>query len=461
MTNNELLYNAEYYKVYNINTYSSYYSQANDYLSVEVHKLITDFYTDLIHFETPTVIIENNQEVFDALADSQMFYEKMYEVTRLSSINGEAFVQVYVDANQEVSLLIHRNADIISNSVNEQLEPEGYRFNHPILLGDKQAILQELHLKGRIEYSILFQDKQYPIPQSYRDTYAHDEAISDEYVLRINTGFENNLVIHFKNLFNTSLHGESDYSVSLEAKSKKLNELLNTTYSVIRQHSDPRAIIDSTVYEAIKMRLVEEAKNTDNGKLDSLSENKIIEIANQTRASKAEVGMILKQTKFISSNPMSAGKAFEYVTWDGKLEEAYKMIDKLESFIYEAVGLSKMIISPNSESANLSGVSYKRHVSPALRKAKKKQSMCQAGMIKLVSTIMEVLGYSNSNISIKFGDGLENDLMLMIETQQKLIDYKLTTYKQAIQNIFNMNAQQAEEYINEINQEQLLINPMI
>jgi hypothetical protein len=354
--------------------------------------------------------------------------------------------------------------------LNDQFPPIGYSIHH--LINEKLGYkLIETHYAGSITYHVIDRkDNILPIT-TYSDweSLQHDPIegeYKDTYQLTYTTGYKYNLITHFKNEFNTELHGESDYTTSLEAKSKKLNEILNTTYSVIRKHSDPRAIIDKVTYDAIKQQLAEKlAKNNQVNSnsttgINSLQDVDIHSIATQNAVSNAEVEMILQQTMFMQSSPMTQNKAFEYVTWDGKLDEAYKMIDLLTNMIYEAVGLSKLVVSPDTNTANLSGVSYKRHVSPALRRAKKKQEAFEASAKIMIRTVMSVLGYEDS-VSIKFGDGLENDINAVIEKNKHLLDYGLTTVLMAIQEVHNMDEEQAQQLLNNIGNERLLTQPSL
>jgi hypothetical protein len=136
------------------------------------------------------------------------------------------------------------------------------------------------------------------------------------------------------------------------------------------------------------------------------------------------------------------------------------MIDLLTNMIYEAVGLSKLVVSPDTNTANLSGVSYKRHVSPALRRAKKKQEAFEASAKIMIRTIMSILGYEDS-VSIKFGDGLENDINAVIEKNKHLLDYGLTTVLMAIQEVHNMDEEQAQTLLDNIGNERLLTQPSL
>jgi hypothetical protein len=465
-----MLYDAEYYNTYNIASYSNYYRESNDYLSVEVHKLITNFYTDLIHYESPTITV-TDQQVFDDFADEVGLYSFIYEVSKYTSILGEVFVQVYVGEDQKPKLVLHRhNVKILPNVINEQFEHTGYEIKHLIDV-KREYYLVETHYVGRITYEVIDGENRKLRIVDFKEIVemiSFDTAVSTDDMLVMNTGLNYNLVIHFKNEMSIDLHGRSDYSVSLEAKSKKLNELLNTTYSVIRKHSDPRAIVDKDTYDSIKEAL--RAKITANevraskegvAGITSLRDIDIQDVANMKSVDAALVESILKQTQFTSNNPMSNHKSFEYVTWDGKLDQAFAMVKLLTDMLYEAVGLSKMIVSPDVATANLSGVSYRRHVGPALRKAKMKQEAFRVGMIKLIHVVMSIYGRGADDVAIKFGDGLENDIDAVITKNQKLLDYGMTTLSIAIQEVYDMNEDQANDLISDIANERSLTQPDI
>ena len=466
MTKNYKLYKGDYYQVYNINNYSSYYKSPNDYLCFKVHSLITNYYTDLIHYETPVITVDN-QEKFDQFAKQHMLYSKMYLYSRDCSINGETFVQLWIDEDENVYPIVHDQGTvkIIGNEINEQLPPEAYQLTH-VLDEKKQIKLLETHYSGSIEYKIvdkkdnLVSFTQYPdlLEQLQYDTY-----LSTDTLLIAPTGYEFNLITHFKNEPNNELYGESDYSIALEAKSKQLNQLLNTTFGVILKHSDPRAIIEKNTYKAIKQQIADRLSknNAQEDGIISLDQAAIRQIADMNSVSHAEVEMVMRQTMVMQANPMSNQKAFEYVTWDGKLDEAFRMFDLLQELIYSEMGLSKVAVSPDPESAQLSGVAYKRHVGPALRRAKNKREAFEASMTLLVMKAMQIITGKENAVSIKFGDGLDNDIHAVIDKYTKLIDYNLTTLSAAIQEIHNLDEEAANDYLSSISEERNLIGAVV
>jgi hypothetical protein len=468
------LYYGEFYKIFEINDYE-YFESEYDYISANFAALMTDTITDLMWIERPTItfVDDNNAALFDTLNQESDFFLKMRQVSETNSAQGDAVVRLVTHGVNQL------HVDLISpdiwypiyNKDNPNRKAEGHilKYSKKKESEDFTAVLLEVHHTNKIQHFAArerLKDKNvmYEIVSVDRDwgegmaQVANTALEKEKPTPTINNKTKFGTCFHFPNIKKCNVFfGVSDYTVSLIAKIKAINLLLNQAQHVIKQHADPKMVVSRTLINKTieEMRANNEvAKNygyKDTQEVENIFSSKLGSVQ-RTREDTRLASLIVKKMNF-----MEKGEAEDdphYLTWDGKLEESHKQIERIINLIMQEAKLSPVLYNPDVSIGSLSGVAIKRLAQPSLNKAKNKIDYIKSVMGPMIHSSLVLMGSKNPEIpTIEFQDGLVDDVAETITNVSAQISAGIMTQVQAIMQVQKITLEKAKQVKIEIDEE--------
>ena len=452
------LYRGNHFAVFDIDKFS-YFTNSKQYIVYNFPEILTNTINDLIWNEAPKILFDNpqSQDAFDQFKFQTGLMIKLREATTTSSFAGDAVLRLTMeDGKVCIDQIDNRIWYPIFNPNNPRSEATGHILKYSkSITKDTQAILLEIHTKGQIEYQAYsLTSGNYTLE---KPTVNWSDEINDvlidpnlakvngQFIYKTNCDYPLVFVIS-NNKSNTSYFGQSDYTAPIISKVLGINSLLNQSQSVLRRHANPKMIVPKQVInQAVREMQANSGLATELGVSD-LSLNQYQ--TGQTLSESIVASKIINKLEFFGSDINGAEP--KYLTWDGNLESSEKQLHTLLNACYDESQLSKILIDPTATTGNLSGVAIMRMCQQSLNKASKKQAYIMDTLAKMLFSWCQLSGLEPQYPSIKFKDGLVNDLKETIENQELLLNNQLTSRLDAIQVTRDMTLEQAQEVISQI-----------
>jgi hypothetical protein len=410
------------------------------YITANFPGLITKISADLLFIEHPKINANGgDQEFVDAVMGENKMRMQDYESALSNSYNGDALYKLRIGPRQQ-------NQD--STIIIERVPPRIYfpTFDNDNILGDPKSqelawvitIANEFYLRKEIHTAGLITNELWKLKGTMQTGFT---LVSKEDIAALlpgtlpveDTRIDESLLIYIPNWRDgESWNGESDY-YDLDTLFFAINNRISKIDNILDKHSDPILMVPPGVLD-------------DKG-----------------RVKKKALGVI-EYEEGVDGKP-------EYIVWDASLENAFKQIDRLIDFTLMfsetapgAIGLDKGGVAD-------SGRALKFKLIRTIAKVQRKQIYYRQGLIDVLYRAqllakawgVKVDGISLSGKPVKpeivWQDGLPMDMTEQVDIETKRVDAGLTSKKDSIMRLDDIDEDAAQEVLDEIKEEDKLALP--
>lgn len=431
----EKLFSGEHFDAFNVKIrsqmYGDHYAKLR-YIVANFAGLVSKVAADMLFSEPPTFKAKKNQEFVDALVKENKLHMQNYESALQNSYYGDALYKIRVGAKNaaddkagKATIFIEDNTPTVYfpkiKDNNTRAEPEYRELSFKIKIGDKDYVLKEIHTVGTI-FNELWLLEGGILKAQVDLSLLGDDAPEEEQ----ETGVDRWLVEHVPNWkVGKRVFGYSDY-YDLGTLFYAVNNRFTKIDNILDTHSDPILALPEGVLD-------------EDGKVRR-ERLKMFEIPN-------------------SDGGQTPAKP-EYVVWDASLESAFSEIDHLVDMIYMISEISPDILGMG-KGQNDSGRALKLKILRTIAKVKRKRIYYDQALKDLFFTA-QALSYNKGyevggvrslepeDIQIEWQDGIPQDIGEMIENEAKRKDAGLTTTKDSLIRLDNLDDEEAEAKAKEI-----------
>lgn len=400
--------------------------------------LISKVIADMLFIEPPKILVKDgDQEYIDGIIRENKLRIKNYESALSNSYLGDALYKLRVGkrnpSDTESSVIIEDITPKIYfphvNPSNVKSEPEVKELAWKLHIGDKEYVRKELHTVGKIENQLwLLEDDQLKSRESL--TLLGKNAPPDEEQTKI----DRSLIVHIANWRAGNRHfGLSDY-FDLEQLFYAINNRVTKIDNILDKHSDPILALPEGILD--------------------------------------ERGQVRKEKLGLFERPEGVDKNSDpsYITWDANLESAISEIEKLVEMTFMMSETSPDILGMGQGQAE-SGRALKLKLLRTVAKAQRKQLYYTEGLREVIYTAQLLAKQYNIKIDgktmqgnpvypeIVWSDGLPTDMTELIEQEAARMDAGLTTKKDSLMRLDDIDEDTAEKKSKEIDKETELALP--
>ena len=384
-------------------------------------RLSTIKFVDMVMGEPPSITVNDSDELTDAIADVRdqtNFDEKLQQMLIDFSRYGACVVRIF-------------NDDFVEDRDAGQFAVWSPGEWFPVFTKDGTKRIKEHVLVWRVNYGTpsepawFLNIQRHPVQGGhyFEERYAMDGSGSTVTVKvrsrRIDTDGMPCLVQIAANLpTTTNPYGTSDYKIINELVMKATERMRQILY-ILDRHSDPSMTGPATMLE------------TDE----------------QTQE------LVFKPSQFYAVSPGEEHP--EYLTWDGKLDAAFKGLEVLLNQIYILSEMGEAMLGNTAAGGQaISGTAMRYKMMSPLEKARRAQNSFTLPLKKLVATLMQIetgekLRYQDVNIT--WGDALPKDPRELAElTRLQTGAPQIIPLKHALMQNYDMDTVDAEHFIEEI-----------
>jgi Phage portal protein, SPP1 Gp6-like len=470
------LYTGDHRGAFGVSQYEAFDDPSKNYIIANYPEVLTDRLVDLIFGEEPKIVFadEKNQKWWDNYSREDSFHIKIRTLGETASYAGEAVMQV--GSNKDKIEIFQVENDCwfpIYNTSNPGLKPEGHIKKIKTVIDQKEYYMIEVHKLGEIEYTVL--DKDYVELDYNSRVRLFEGVLIDAEIGRVQnrlvdkTECSSPLMFHLKNrTISGEFFGLSDYTIGLTSKVYGINAILNQNQGVLRKHADPKMKVPKSLIQQITQKIeVIKQKDPENidFEFDMREKTALTDLYRSNKYDHLFDAAILKKLQFLGVEMGDVEPG--YITWDGKLDQAFAQIDKLEKLIHQESGLAKILVDPEMATGAASGVAISRMAQPTISKAQKKISHLKDTLQRMIYTILELaqkrLGaeLTPDYPTITFQDGLVNSVQETIDEVLPQLDSGVMSKEEAIQVIRNCDQKTAQKSLELIQKENDIMSPVI
>jgi hypothetical protein len=484
---NKKLKEGLHYDVFRINQFEYYSDPKIQYIVYNYFDILTNTFSNLIWSEDPSIqfVSDDNQKYIEKNIITEGLLLTMRQGSDTSSFAGDAIYQVHIDEIEpgvfgpKVSLVDNQMWYPIYDESNTNRKAQGHIIYYERDVDDdkNKAILLEIHTAGQIEWESYYKafagDEK---PKKVSPMVYFGEVLENVLVDSLETqngnfvyktGCKYPLVFQLPNVKTAgSFFGQSDYTVPVIAKAYAINQNYNQIQYVLKKHAHPKMIVPKDVIKQAIASVTNNDKEAQRmGWENSATASKLYR-GDKTIFETLIAQKIVGKLEFFGTD-INSGEP-KYLTWDGNLQESREQITGLKKALLDETQMAKVLIDPDIATGNLSGVAIQRLAQPSLHRAIAKKAYIKETMANMIYTVLElakstgVVGADKltpEKPSIKFRDGLVNDLKEEIEKQQMLLDSGLTTKIDAIMETQDLTLEQAQAKYDEIQEENSMFAP--
>lgn len=467
-TSGRQLYTGDHYGYFGMQQYDYFKNGRRDYLVYNYCEVLTNAFCNLIWSEQPDIDLESekNQTYLDDLISSDSVMTTLRECSETASYAGDAVVRIRTVADGTKQNVVIEQIDnqmwYPIYDVNCPKKAIGHIIKYTKFVDKKEYWLLEIHTIGRIEwqaYSVGKDKKTLIDVNTVFGDEMKDVLINKAGEYTLDTGCKMPLVFHLKNnSISNEFFGLSDYTAPLVAKIFAVNQNLNQIQYVLKRHANPKMSVPSKMIRQASQEVQE-------------SNSRAIELgfgnAQLAKSMATEQGKdlfatlvgerLLRNMEFVASDMND--KDPKYLTWDGNLNESREQIKNLRQSMMEESQLAKILLDPEANVGRASGVSIMRMAQTSLWKAEKKQAYLRQFIRQIVHSVLELAKSLKEPVeepqypTVKFRDGLVNDMMELITEETAKLDAGIQTKQGAIARIEGCSDEQAQATIDEIKSE--------
>lgn len=431
----EQLFDGDQYEAFRLRVNSDEYNKAYSklrYVMVNFAGMISKIAADFLFSEKVTLKMsdEGDQKFVQALWDENNLDSQVYESALSNSYNGDAVFKVRVGKrhpnSKESTIIIEEITPRIYFPVNDpfnvRAEPLKKELAWVFKKGNDRYLRKEIHEPGIIRNEVFTMKSNSEV-----------DAAADLSVLGIpgltptqDTLIEESLVVHIPNWKKGSKwNGISDYN-DLDSLFYAVNNRMTKVDNILDKHSDPILMVPPGVLD-------------ENGKVKK------------------------KALGVIEIGEGESGKP-EYIVWDASLENAFKEIEKLVEFLYMIGEVSPDVLGLG-EGVSDSGRALKFKLMRTIAKVARKKLYYYIGLRQVLYVAQLMAKAHNIKVGgltltkpavkpdIKFADGLPIDDKELIETETMAIDSGITSKRDSMMRVYNIDEKTADERMKEIEAE--------
>lgn len=229
------------------------------------------------------------------------------------------------------------------------------------------------------------------------------------------------LVVHVPN-FRTarSLFGDSDYT-GQKPLFAAIDMHMTQASGILDRHSDPVLGLPWDVWNTL----------TKGGK---------------QRVDKAELDVLA-----LGEN----GEKPEYITWDGKLDDVFTLIDKAMQQLALTSDTAPQLMALGDYGGNISGRALKIMLLRTLAKVNRKRRYFEAGIKKLMELAQRIEGVTEPvAVNVIWPDGLPADVLEAIEVMDRRLANETIGRKRAVQRLDDTTPDHAQAILDEIDEDE-------
>ena len=435
----ELLFLGQHYDAFNLRIASGEYSKAYSklrYVMANFAGLVSKVVADMLFSEQVTIKApDGDQEFIEGLWHDNDLDIQCYESALSNSYEGDALWKLRVGKrhpnDEENSVIIE---DItpkiyfpVTDPFNTRAEPLQQVLAWVFKKGDKRYLRKEIHEPGTIRNEVYEMDGTTVKTQVNLDILGIPGLLPEE-----DTGIDDSLLVHIPNWkVGNRNFGISDY-YDLDTLFFAINNRMTKVDSILDKHSDPILLVPTGI--------LDEKGNVD----------------------KKKIGVIeIKEGE--NNKP-------EYVVWDASLENAFKAIEKDVELLMMVAEISPDVFGMGTGQAD-SGRALKYKLLRTIAKVARKKLYYYRGLQKVLYVAqklakeygVKIEGKSLSGEPVKpdlrFADGLPIDEGEQVDNETKAIDAGITSTKDAIMRVYNVDEETAKKQVDEINKEKTIALP--
>jgi len=237
---------------------------------------------------------------------------------------------------------------------------------------------------------------------------------------KVETAVEDFLVVHVPN-FRTSREyfGQSEYAAGVQSIFGAINARVTQSDGILDRHSDPSMALPYDVW----------AQATKGGTRD---------------VDPAELSVVA-----LGQN----GEKPEYITWDGQLENNYRLIDKLIHLLGVVTETAPQLLHAEGWGGDFSGRALKILLLRTLAKVNRKRLYYDAAIKKILELSQLIEGVDPVPVAIIWPDGLPQDVRETVDIVERRIAGRTLSRKRGIMRMDDSDEKEAGEAIVEIDDE--------
>ncbi len=435
----ELLFLGQHYDAFNLRIASGEYSKAYSklrYVMANFAGLVSKVVADMLFSEQVTIKApDGDQEFIEGLWHDNDLDIQCYESALSNSYEGDALFKLRVGKrhpnDEENSVIIE---DItpkiyfpVTDPFNTRAEPLQQVLAWVFKKGEKRYLRKEIHEPGIIRNEVYEMEGITVKTQVGLDILGIPGLLPVE-----DTGIDDSLLVHIPNwkVGNRSF-GISDY-YDLDTLFYAINNRMTKVDSILDKHSDPILLVPTGI--------LDEKGNVD----------------------KKKIGVIeIKEGE--NNKP-------EYVVWDASLENAFKAIEKDVELLMMVAEISPDVFGMGQGQAD-SGRALKYKLLRTIAKVARKKLYYYRGLQKVLYVAQKLAKEYGVKIEgkalagepvkpdLRFADGLPIDESEQVINETAAIDAGITSTKDAIMRVYNVDEATAKKQVEEINKEKMVALP--
>lgn len=281
--------------------------------------------------------------------------------------------------------------------------------------GKKEYLRMMVHTPGQIENMLWLKSGNKLVKQVGLDTLYEPGEVFET----VDTGLDEMLPLHVPNHRTArSYFGRGEY-LGLESLFSSVNAHLTQTSWQIAKHSDPILGMTEEQFNAV----VKENGEFDRHLLDAV---------------------------FFGMN----GEVPQYVTWDGKTQDAIAFVGALVDNILMVTETARQLVGLDAGGGAESGRALKYRLLRTLAKVNRKRAAYSYAIPKALELAQRLEGEKKPvSVTIKWPDGLPQDQLEDMEYLERRRANRTITRVEMVKRLDNLDAQDAEKMIKEVDAE--------
>lgn len=430
------LYYGQHYEAFAIKGEKDFTDRYNRlrYIVANFARLASSTVADMLFGEsvTPDYKDDKNQNFSNAFSKENQLVTQLYESALANSRRGDDLFKLRIGPRNPI------NPAAKSTVIAEQLTPAIYfpeldqtgtrnLPNKDVLAMTFRAngddyLHKEIHIPGYIFHEIYRYD-----PRAGK-IIAEVSPTDFGYPRSEITGIERSLIFHIPNVRSGSgFWGDSDY-MDMDSLFFAINNRLTKTDNILDKHSDPILAVPPGVID-------EEGK-----------------------VKKEALGM------FEVDNENPGFNKPEYIVWNANLDAAFKELDKLVELLFLLSEISAAGTSIDKGGVAESGRALKFKLLSTIRKRNRKIRYYNQVIEDMLQTAAQLAMYHNISVdgfkpssderpNIKWGDGVINDEVEMVDIAVKRVEAGLSSKADEIARLDDISIEEAKKKAKEIDDE--------
>ena len=415
------------------------------YIVANFNGLVAKVAADFLFGEDATFQADKNQEFIEGLVFKSKFNVQLLESAISNAACGDDVFKIRVEDNEilieEVDPAIYFPEINVRNPRQKPAVQE-LAWVDTWKVDDKEVnfLVREIHTAGLITIRIFTLNADTTIGTEMVDIDGYNTLYGTNYVSEAKTNINVSTLVHIPNFRykgSRNFFGVSDF-IDLGSLQFELNNRLTKTGNILDKHSDPILAVPEGVLDK-----------------DGRVKKEALEMI--------ELG--------------EDGELPQYIVWNASLDNAFKQIDKTIELLAMFSETSPDLVGLGKNGLAESGRALKMRLLRTIAKTKRKQRYYTQGLQEIFE-VCQLLSIHNTGVgvtymdkkiqcteveqvTIKFADGVINDIVEDTDIAIKKIDAGIMSKKKAMQLLDGYNEGDAEAELEEINKDKTQFTSII